>query len=116
MSTGNLHVLKCWPHPFDAVWHGEKTHEIRKTDDRSFALGDRLLMREYDPHKPLPHASAGMGDTTRDESARYSGRWILVRVAHITHGTEFGLPQDLCVMSITIVDKGGHKPSVGTHA
>lgn len=33
------HALKTWLDPFDAVWRGLKTHEVRK-NDREFRVGD----------------------------------------------------------------------------
>ncbi len=42
------HVLKCWPHSFEAIHEGRKTFEIRKAD-RDFHEGDGLTLREYDP-------------------------------------------------------------------
>jgi hypothetical protein len=42
------HTLKCWPSFFNEVWQGLKHHEVRK-DDRGFASGDTLWLREYDP-------------------------------------------------------------------
>lgn len=46
------HELKAWPAPFHAMRDGRKTFEWRR-DDRtpSFAAGDRLVIREWDPHK-----------------------------------------------------------------
>ena len=40
------HELKIWPEYFDPVEAGLKTFEIRK-NDRGFAMGDRLLLREF---------------------------------------------------------------------
>lgn len=44
----NTHDLKCWPKHFAAVRRGEKTFEIRR-NDRDFAVGDQILLREYIP-------------------------------------------------------------------
>jgi len=43
-----FHELKTWPDPFDAVFSGQKTAELR-LDDRRFAIGDVLVLREWDP-------------------------------------------------------------------
>lgn len=42
------HELKTWPEPFAAMVDGRKAFEIRR-DDRNFAVGDALLLREYEP-------------------------------------------------------------------
>ena len=42
------HELKTWPSFFGAIMRGIKKFEIRK-DDRGFALGDILHLREWDP-------------------------------------------------------------------
>ena len=43
-----IHDLKCWPEYFKAVKSGIKPFEYRK-DDRGYAVGDTLHLREYDP-------------------------------------------------------------------
>lgn len=40
--------LKTWPIYFRAIQSGEKTFEIRKAD-RPFAVGDSLILQEWDP-------------------------------------------------------------------
>lgn len=77
-----IHDLKTWPRPFEAVLHGTKTHEIRKAD-RPFAVGDVLMLREWDP-----------------ETRQYTGRTLLADVTYLSEGGTWGLPADLCVMSI----------------
>lgn len=76
------HDLKTWPEPFTAIAMGEKRHEIRKAD-RPFAVGDTLRLREWDP-----------------ATKTYSGHTMLRTVTYLTRGGEWGLPADLCVMSL----------------
>lgn len=59
------HVVKSWPRQFEAVRQGIKTAELRK-DDRGYAIGDRLLLKEFDP-----------------ETQSYSGRWQTIEITHI---------------------------------
>lgn len=80
--VGARHDLKSWPVQFEAVLAGRKTHEVR-VNDRDYRVGDCLVLAEYFP-----------------EHDGYSGRRILAEVTHITPGGAFGLPLDLCVMSI----------------
>ncbi len=75
------HDLKTWPEPFAAILLGDKTHETRR-NDRGYKVGDVLRLREWTP-----------------ASGQYSGRVVNVRVTHMVQG-QFGLPADLCVMSI----------------
>lgn len=62
------HYLKTWPEFFDALMSGKKTFELRK-DDRGFAVGDILHLREFDP-----------------ETENYTGhetiRWVSYLLAH----------------------------------
>lgn len=78
------HELKCWPEPFQAVLDGRKRHEIRQYD-RSYCVGDTLLLREYDPEKKT-----------------YSGREVTAEVTYFSRGGEWGVPLGACVMSIVV--------------
>ena len=77
-----IHELKTWPEPFEAVVSGKKTHELR-VNDRPFAVGDVLMLCEYDPLK-----------------REYTAMTCNVQITYITHGGAFGLPDNMCVMSI----------------
>lgn len=46
------HELKAWPMFFGPMSRGEKTFEIRK-NDRRFAVGDTLFIREWDPARNI---------------------------------------------------------------
>jgi hypothetical protein len=76
------HELKTWPEPFRAVVGGVKRYEIRK-QDRDFRVGDELMLREWDPG-------------SRD----YTGSFTTVTVTYMTPGGAWGLPSDMCVMSL----------------
>ena len=77
-----VHDLKCWPEPFRDLCEGLKTHEVR-VFDRDYKVGDTLRLREYDPEKNW-----------------FSGRQIEVDVTCITMPGAFGLPDNICVMSV----------------
>ena len=76
------HYLKVWTKQFDAVRRGAKTHEVRK-GDKDYRAGDIIIMREFDPH-----------------SSEYTGKCLETQVTFITRGGTFGIPEDICVMSI----------------
>lgn len=80
----NKHDLKCWPDPFQAVWDGLKTYEIR-VNDRDYGVGDELTLREWDP-----------------KTETYTGREVSAYVTYMTRGGEWGLPVDLCVLAIDV--------------
>lgn len=86
------HSLKTWPSYFEAIQRGEKRFEIRK-NDRDFAIGDVLHLKEYDPGK----------ECTLDDW-RFSGRSLLCEVRHIIYGGQFGIEPGFCVMSIHVTD------------
>lgn len=77
-----VHDLKVWPAPFRALRRGEKRHEVRR-DDRGFAVGDALHLREWQPRR-----------------RRYTGRVVERIVTHKTAGGRWGLPRGLCVLSV----------------
>ena len=76
------HELKTWPEPFQAIVDGRKQFEIRE-DDRGFAVGDLLVLREYEPGQ-----------------MRFTGRRYKARVTYLAPGGKWGIPERLCVMSI----------------
>jgi len=85
------HKLKTWPEPFEALYTGKKKYEIRK-NDRNFKPGDILLLRHYNP-----------------TSQKYGDLWIRAKITHMEQG-KWGLPPDLCVMSIAPLSMGTGKP------
>ena len=77
-----IHDLKCWPSLWEAIADGRKTFEWRR-DDRGFAVGDQLVLREWDP-----------------ETQEYTRRHITVDVTYCLHGPVFGIPDGFALMSI----------------
>lgn len=76
------HDLKTWPQFFSAVMEERKTFEIRRSHDRTFAVGDALRLREWDP-----------------ATEEYTGRVALCVVVYVVTGAPF-LPDNLTVMGI----------------
>lgn len=79
------HELKLHPRYFNRVADGTKTFEIRK-NDRDFQVGDRLLLKEFDPDKGWPdYGSYG------------------TIVAKITYMTTAYQQEGYCVLGIRVV-------------
>lgn len=77
-AAAGQHALKVWPSYFESILDGSKTFELRSHEDREFAVGDLLYLREY---------------STASES--YTGREIVRRISHILRGpTEWGALHD----------------------
>lgn len=84
-----LHELKTDPAVFAAVLSGAKTHEIR-ANDRGFAVGDILLLRE----------TVSTGEAMRAGALlEYTGREITRTVSHVLTG--YGLQDGWCILSLT---------------
>jgi hypothetical protein len=62
-----LHKVKSWPPLFEAALSGAKTHDMRRTTDRDYQVGDVLCLQEFDPST----------DT-------YTGRELNVRITYVT--------------------------------
>ncbi len=92
------HELKTWPEPFEEILRGRKRHEVRRAD-RPFAVGDELRLREWDP-----------------AWSRYTGRELSVRVTYLSPGGTWGLPADLCVMSVEVFGRKKGCRTKRTHA
>jgi hypothetical protein len=88
MST--IHHLKSWPQFFGPIRDGSRTHELRR-NDRDFAVGDLLVLHEFDP-----------------QEQRYTGAECEVEVSSITSlkqpcaVSEDALHPDFCILSIGI--------------
>lgn len=92
------HDLKTWPEPFQAILDGRKRYEIR-VDDRGFAVGDELLLLEY---RPAETRENGLGVCFYSKGG-YTDRRVRARVTYMTPGGAWGLPRDLCVLSIEVL-------------
>jgi hypothetical protein len=77
-----VHELKVWPAQFNALDTGVKGHEVRRFD-RDYRVGDRLLLREFDPDRQA-----------------FTGRTLTRVVTHMTNPGTFGLPADIGVMTV----------------
>lgn len=78
------HVLKTWPVHYNAVEAGYKPFEVR-LDDRSYAVGDVLRLRYFNPHSD--------GDA-------HNGEEIRRRVTYLLPGGQFGIERGYVVMGL----------------
>lgn len=91
IMTVRTHELKSWSQFFRPIVAGERTHELRR-NDRDYRVGDRLLLREYDP---------SMGT--------YTGSHCEVAITSITSRdvpcavSDQGLDPDFCILSVRVV-------------
>ena len=100
MSENRIHVLKTWPEPFAAMESGAKVHEVR-VDDRGFMVGDLLCLQEWEPHgRAMPPWSLSSRWHSHSERGHYTGREIWRRVTYKTPGGSWGLPGNVCVLSV----------------
>lgn len=83
------HELKTDPQVFQALVEGKKTYELRK-DDRGFAVGDTLTLRE------TKHTGAEMAAGAPLE---YTGRFDRRIVTHILRGPIYGLMEGWAILS-----------------
>lgn len=90
------HQLKSWPEWFEAVHSGVKTFEVR-VNDRGFAVGDRLWLREWNP-----------------ESETYTGREVVRWVTYILDSEADIIPRGIepgyVVMALGDVADGPPSP------
>lgn len=84
------HELKTDPEVFQAVQDGRKTYEIRK-NDRGFAVGDLLLLRE------TLHTGR---DMAMGSPLVYTGRRDLRAVKHMLTGPIYGLAAGWSILSL----------------
>lgn len=84
------HDLKVWPSFFTALLDGTKTFEVRR-NDRDFAVGDVLVLEEWDPTPSMYVARGHTGKRTKRV------------VTYVLRGGEFGIEAGFCVLGLAEV-------------
>lgn len=84
------HTVRSWSYLFQEMKAGRKTHDLRK-NDREYAVGDRLLLQEYN-----------------QAYGTYTGESLLMDITYITGRSTVPcavstavLPDDYCILSVT---------------
>jgi hypothetical protein len=93
------HVLKCWPAYFGPVAEGLKTWEYRK-DDRPYAVGDVLCLREWDPEVFEVCVAERLGHLTAEEYEE-----LVVEASHYAYTGR------VCERCVTYLARGGVIPA-----
>lgn len=84
--------LKSWPQFFQPILDGTRTSDIRSKKDNHFFIGQKIVLREYDPFKGV-----------------YTGRQLIVEVTHVISNdtpcalSSVVLDRDHCVLSIRLM-------------
>ena len=87
-----VHYLKCWPQFFDPILEGKKNHDLRRSDDRDFRVGDLIVLREFDEIR-----------------GSFTGRQQKVEITYITSAdlpcalSSEALHDNFCILSISPV-------------
>ena len=84
------HRLKTWKPYYQALADRKKKFELRKMD-RDFRVGDTLILQEYD-----------------NENKMYTGRELEAIIDFMIIGGKFGVQDDYCCMSLTIMNPYSH--------
>lgn len=83
MTFKRTHAVKSWTFLYEAIISGKKKYDLRDARDRSFEVGDILLLQEFDITKGI-----------------YTGR---EQSAIITYITDRDTP---CALSSTVLASG----------
>jgi hypothetical protein len=88
-----MHEMKSQPQFFNEILAGRKTHDLRR-NDRSFAVGDTIRLREWIPETKL-----------------YTGRELTVKITYITDAdspcaySSAAIHPEFCILSIQQLGK-----------
>jgi len=88
------HELKSWPEFFEQVISNQKTHELRRADDRVFNVGEHITLREFNR-----------------ESEKYTGREVTAEITYITNTdspcaySKEALDSKFCILSIRLINE-----------
>ena len=81
------HEVKSWIEFFEPILSGRKMFELRK-NDRDYKVGDRLMLKEFDPC-----------------DGSYSGRYCFRTITFILSENPFLDLKDMVILSLEIGDQ-----------
>lgn len=94
------HVLKSWTLFFSDILTGERTSDIRATNDRRFMKGDLMELQEWNPI-----------------TGKYTGRFAFVEITYVQTNksnpcaiSREALRDDFTVLSVKLKDVGNYVP------
>lgn len=88
------HSLKTWSSYFEDVANGSKPFEVRK-NDRNYAVGDVLVLQEWDPW--------GGENLGVDYEGAYTGATVNVEITYVLPGGNFGIEPGTVVLGIKLL-------------
>jgi hypothetical protein len=95
-----VHELKSWREYYAPLVVYSKRFEIRRAD-REFAVGDYLVLREFDPD-------------TNDGEGTYTGRAVVARVRYVLEASDEAVPgflmRGFVVMDIDLMGVTANSP------
>lgn len=83
--------VKSWPWFFEEMITGRKKHDMRDKRDREYKVGDKMLLREFDPR-----------------TGQYSGRAAIGTITYITDNvtpcamSSAALDRDFAILSLDV--------------
>lgn len=102
--------LKCWPESWDAIVRGEKTAEVRSTEDRTFSVGDVVELQRWNPVRG--ENDGGVLGILITHVDNYAGDASIVgvRLAEPVAGGRRGVFVSLVVLSFRLLGVVGSPP------
>lgn len=97
--AGNIahydYEVKSWPWFFEPMVAGNKKHDMRDKSERPYRIGDRMLLREFDPR-----------------NGQYTGREAVAMITYITSNdtpcamSSNALDNNACILSVLVSELG----------
>ena len=102
--------LKCWAESWDGIVRGEKTADVRSTEDRTFSVGDVVELQRWNPVRG--ENDGGVLGILITHVDNYAGDASIVgvRLAEPVAGGRRGVFVSLVVLSFRLLGVVGSPP------